>query len=94
VGESFEVVQFIEPDFVPGVPYPGPEETVLGEFNTEADAVECGRKAWISYRERELSQVAWWIVRVPGESLARWIAESRNASERVLDLRTQQFVDL
>jgi len=38
--------------------------------------------------------VAWWIVRAPGESLARWIADAASPVERVLDLRTNELVEV
>jgi hypothetical protein len=92
--EQFEVVQFVEPVFRPGQPYSGPDEEVLGVFPTEAEAVDVARGAWTSFREDHPYQVAWWVVRVPGERLARWIADSRLENERVLDLRTQEYVEI
>jgi hypothetical protein len=34
------------------------------------------------------------VVRVTGETLARWIADSGSPVERVLDLRTNQLVEV
>lgn len=90
----FETVQFVEPAFGPGESFPGTVETNLGIFADEGDAIEVARDAWLKHRESASHDVAWWIVRVPGETLARWIADSRSPVERVLDLRTHQLVDV
>ena len=93
-GQVFEVRQFVEPALTPGQRYEGPIETTLGTFVDEADAVAAGRAAWEAFRSRDTHDVAWWLVKVPGESLARWIADSRSDVERVLDLTTQQLVEV
>jgi hypothetical protein len=36
---------------------------------------------------------AWWIVREPGMTLARWIADSTTSKEFVLDLRSGELVE-
>ena len=46
------------------------------------------------HRESGSHDVAWWVVRVPGETLARWIADGRSPVERVLDLRSNQLVEV
>ena len=92
--EGFEAVQFVEPAFGPGESFPGTVETHLGVFVSQSDAIEVGRVAWQAHRESGSNDVAWWIVRVPGESLARWIADGRSPVERVLDLRTSQLVEV
>lgn len=89
----FEAIQFVEPELRPGVRYTGPQETLLGRYAVEADAIAVGRTAWEAHRAATPGVVAWWIVRKPGESLARWIADSRNPAERVLDLTTNQLVE-
>jgi hypothetical protein len=91
---EYELVEFIEPAFHEGGAFTGTHERVVGRFDAESDAVEVGRRAWRSFRESGSSDVAWWIVRVPGETLARWIADSGSPVERVLDLRTKQLIDL
>ncbi len=91
---AFELVEFVEPAFQEGGVFTGTQERVLGEFNLEAAAIEAGRKAWNDFRASGSRDVAWWIVRVPGETLARWIADAGSPVERVLDLRTNQLIDL
>ena len=88
----FEAVEFREPALQPGERYSGPIETSLGEFEDEKEAIEVARTAWQGYLANPTKDVAWWMVRVPGEELARWIAESRSDIERVLDLTTKQLV--
>ena len=90
----FEAIQFVEPELRPGVRYTGPQETLLGRYTQEADAIAVGRAAWEAHRASTPNVVAWWIVRKPGENLARWIADSRNPVERVLDLTTNQLIEL
>lgn len=89
---GFEVVEFVEPEHKVGQRYTGPTESVIGHFSTEADAIIAARAAWKSHVARDRYEVAWWIVRVPGEQLARWIADSRSDVEKVLDLTTRQLV--
>jgi hypothetical protein len=91
---EYELVEFVEPAFGEGGMFAGTRERVLGEFGVEAAAIEAGRRAWTAFRESGSRDVAWWIVRVPGETLARWIADAGSPVERVLDLRTNQLVDL
>ena len=91
---AFELVEFVEPSFGEGGAFAGTQERVLGEFALEAAAIEAGRKAWQAFRASGNKDVAWWIVRVPGETLARWIADAGSPVERVLDLRTNQLIDL
>jgi len=91
---AFELVEFVEPAFGEGGRFTGTRERVLGEFKLEASAIEAGRAAWNAFRASGANDVAWWIVRVPGETLARWIADAGSPVERVLDLRTNQLIDL
>ena len=65
---QFEAVQFLEPALEPGQRYTGPIESTLGVFEAEADAVAVGRAAWVAHRGSDTHDVAWWLVRVPGES--------------------------
>lgn len=88
----FEAIEFREPALRPGERYPGPIETSLGTFEDETAAIAVAREAWQGYLASPTNDVAWWLVRKPGEELARWIAESRSDIERVLDLTTNQLV--
>ena len=91
---AFELIEFREPVPVPGEPFRGTIETHLGTFDSEADAVSTGRRAWQAGRAEGTKDVMWWIVRVPGETLARWIADSASPTEQVLDLTTNTLVAL
>ena len=62
---AFEVVEFREPAPVPGTPYPGRQETILGRYESELAAIEHARTAWRLGCEAVDGDVAWWIVRVP-----------------------------
>jgi hypothetical protein len=93
-GTRFEAVEFREPALRPGERPTDPIETSLGRFEHEADAVKVARAAWRGFRQNPNRDVAWWLVRVAGEDLARWIAESRSDVERVLDLTTRQLIVL
>jgi len=89
---GFEVVEFREPTPEPGQPFHGTKETVIGSFDQEIDAIAFGREAWNASRASDTKDVMWWIVRVPGESLCRWIADRGNDSEQILDLTTNNLV--
>jgi hypothetical protein len=91
---QFELVEFVEPAFGEGGSFAGTRERVLGVYDLEIAAIESGRAVWNAYRSSGSTDVAWWIVRVPGETLARWIADGGSPVERVLDLRTNQLVEL
>jgi hypothetical protein len=91
---QYELVEFVEPAFREGGALQGTKERKLGVFDAEVVAIDAGRKAWTAFRESGSQDVAWWIVRVPGETLARWIADGGSPVERVLDLRTNQLVEL
>lgn len=91
---QYELVEFVEPAFEPGGTFLGTQERVLGLFDVEAEAIEMGRAAWTAFRRSGSPDVAWWIVRVPGEALARWIADGGSSVERVLDLRTHELVEV
>lgn len=68
----FEAVQFIEYRNTPE-----PEETALGEFPEEMDAVEVARAARDEFVRTGADEYAWWIVRQKGARLANFIADSR-----------------
>ena len=93
-GAVFEAVEFCEPAMEPGQPFPGTSETLLGEYAEETEAIASGRAAWRSFRAAPTRDVMWWLVRRKGESMARWIADGRGDVERVLDLRTNQLIEL
>ncbi len=90
----YTATEYREPALEPGMAYQGPIETLIGSFNDERDAIAAARQMWREYRTSDSHDVAWWIVRKQGEGLARWIAESRSAVERVLDLRTNELVEV
>ena len=92
-GSRFEAVHYVEPDVVPGMRYDGPLETRLGVFESEVEAIEVARDAWLDARARFPKRVAWWVVRRPGEQIARWIADSRSAHEKYVDLTTMELLD-
>ena len=91
---EYELVEFVEPAFRDGEVFLGTQERTLGVYGVEALAIDAGRRAWSTFRDSGSQDVAWWIVRIPGETLARWIADGGSPVERVLDLRTNQLVEL
>ena len=92
--DEHELPGLVEPAFGEGGFFAGTRERVLGVYDLETAAIESGRAVWNAFRSSGSTDVAWWIVRVPGETLARWIADGGSAVERVLDLRTNQLVEL
>ena len=91
---AFEVVEFREPTPEAGTPFEGTQQTVVGTFDIEADAIDCGRSAWSDARSSGTKDVMWWIVRVPGETLCRWIADRGSEDEQILDLTTNSLIPL
>jgi hypothetical protein len=89
---AFELVEFCEPVPQPGTPFAGTSETVVATYDAEAEAIAHGRRLWRDARVERNSDVMWWIVRVPGESLARWIADKGSDVEQILDLTTNELV--
>lgn len=85
----FEVVQFTDRKHPPGQPI---IEEQLGSFDHEDDAVELARTTMKAYLAEHGEDYVWWIVRNEGSTLARWIADSRDQQEFVLDLRSGQLV--
>ena len=85
----YQAVQFIELEL--GAE---PEETLLGEFDEEVDAVEAARSARAAFTTSERTEYAWWVVREGGAQLASFIADSKSDKEFVLDLRTGELVEL
>ncbi len=90
----YTATEYREPALEPGMAYQGPIETLIGSYADERDAIGAARNRWKEFRSSDSRDVAWWIVRKQGEGLARWIAESRSSVERVLDLRTNELVEL
>jgi hypothetical protein len=86
----FEAVQHIDYRDRPGAPI---EETHIGTYATEADALEAARAARASFMSSGRLDFAWWIVRPVGARLAHWIADSNSEKEYVLDLRSGQLVE-
>ena len=89
---AFELIEFCEPAPKPGEPFAGTKETVIGTYDVEQDAISEGRRRWIAAREANTPDVMWWIVRHPGETLARWVADRASSEEQILDLTTNQLV--
>jgi hypothetical protein len=90
----YELVEFREPTLEPGQPFVGRSEKVLGHYDEEQAAIEHGRIAWQTGRSSGSSDVVWWIVRVPEEQLARWLADAGSDQEQVLDLTTNALVPI
>jgi hypothetical protein len=85
----FEAVQFIE--------YVGkadPEETLLGTYHIEGDALTVARRARQEFIASENKAYAWWVVRVQGAKLANFIADSRSEKEFMVDLRTGELIEI
>ena len=91
---AFELVEFCEPAPQPGEPFQGTSQRVMGVYDDEKDAIAIGRMRWREMRASDTADVMWWIVRVPGETLARWVADRTSDEEQVLDLTTNELVIL
>ena len=85
----FEAVQFIE---LRG--QPEPEETNLGEFQDELDAVDVARQARGSFMDNGSDEYAWWVVRKVGARLANFFADSKSDKESALDLTSGELVEV
>jgi hypothetical protein len=92
--DTFELIEFRESAFEFGKEFTGTHELHLGTFDGEKEAIAAGRAAWAAFRQSGSNDVAWWIVRKPGETLARWIADGASGTEQVLDLTTNRLVSL
>ena len=86
----YEAVENVEPRDRPGAP---PEARVLATCESEDEAISIARVARESFLESGRHDYAWWIVREPGMTLARWIADSTSHKEFVLDLRSGELVE-
>ena len=87
----FEVMQFTDLKHPPGQPI---IEEMIGTYASEQDAVDVARATMENYVASAGDDYVWWIVRNEGSTLARWIADSRDQQEFVLDLRSGQLVPL
>ncbi|HSJ29475.1 MAG TPA: hypothetical protein VLB67_14805 [Acidimicrobiia bacterium] len=86
----YEAVENVELRDRPGAPL---EERVLGTVASEEAAIELCREARQAFVEAGRHDYGWWIVREPGMTLARWIADSSTSKEFVLDLRSGELVE-
>jgi len=87
---AYEAVENIDPRDRPGAAV---EERMLGTFASEDEAIEVARSARRRFAESGRADYAWWLVRAPGEMLARWIADSGSEKEFVLDLRSGELIE-
>lgn len=85
----FEAVKFIERRGMPE-----PDETVLGEYAEEVDAIESARISRVGFMETGSEDYAWWIVRKKGARLANFIADSKSEKEFILDLSSGELVEV
>lgn len=85
----FEAVQFIERRGMQE-----PDESVLGEYAEETDAIESARTSRAGFMEKGSDDYAWWIVRKKGARLANFIADSKSDKEFVLDLSSGELVEV
>lgn len=85
----FEAVEFIELKN-----QPDPVERLLGEFESETDAVEIARGARSAFFDTGSEDYAWWIVRKSGARLANFIADSKSDKEFMLDLSSGELVEI
>ena len=87
---AYEAVENVEPRASHGAAI---EERVLGLRATEDEAIALARSAREAFIAGGSTDYAWWIVREPGMTLARWIADSTSSKEFVLDLRSGELVE-
>jgi hypothetical protein len=86
---QYEAVQFIEHIGKADI-----DETHLGAFQEEADAVRIARTARRDYLAAGNTEYAWWVVRVQGAKLANFIVDSRSEKEFMVDLRTGELIEI
>lgn len=87
---AFEAVESVEPKASHGASI---VERVLATMATEDEAIAHARAAREVFIASGSTDYAWWIVREPGMTLARWIADSTSSKEFVLDLRSGELVE-
>ena len=87
---AYEAVESVEPKASHGAPI---VERVISTTATEEEAIDIARAARETFIASGSTDYAWWIVREPGMTLARWIADSTSSKEFVLDLRSGELVE-
>lgn len=85
----FETVQFVEQRAEAA-----PQETIIGEFEAEMQAVDSAREARDAFLSTGSDDYAWWIVREKGARLANFISDSTSGKEFVLDLSSGELVEV
>jgi hypothetical protein len=85
----FETVEFVEDDS-----RAEPRATVLGEFESEEDAVALARDGKAQFMQRGSGLYAWWVVRRKGASVAEFISDSKSDKEFVLDLNSGELIEI
>lgn len=85
----YEAVEFVERERGAD-----PTERTLGRAPTVDEAVVIARAAWREFEASGQDLYAWWLVREPGASLARWIADNHSRKEFVLDLRSGGLIEV
>jgi hypothetical protein len=86
---QYEAVQFVEHIGKADI-----DETHLGVFQEEADAVRIARATRRGYLAAGNTEYAWWVVRVQGAKLANFIVDSRSEKEFMVDLRTGELIEI
>lgn len=85
----YEVVEFVETRG-----HAEPRETVVGVYSDEQIAVDGAREARQSFMASGREDYAWWIVRTVGRKVAAFIADSKSEKEFVLDLTSNELVEV
>lgn len=85
----YEVVEFVE---MRG--HSAPTENVVGVYPDEKLAVEGARRARTGFLASGRDDYAWWIVRTVGKRISTFISDSKSDKEFVLDLTTNQLVEI
>jgi hypothetical protein len=85
----FQAVEFVEERGATE-----PRETVLGEFESETEAVQAARSGKMAFLETGSQDFAWWVVRRQGAALAEFISDSKSDKEFVLDLNSGELVEI
>jgi hypothetical protein len=85
----YEVVEFVE---VRG--HAAPTETVVGVYSDEHLAIRGARQARTGFLASGRDDYAWWIVRTVGKRVAAFIADSKSDKEFVLDLTSNELVEI
>lgn len=85
----FEAVEFVEDDS-----RGEPRETILGEFESEQEAVAMARDGKVQFLHTGSQRFAWWIVRRQGAAIAEFISDSKSDKEFVLDLNSGELIEI